>query len=245
MRGELTGARGRGADGWARGCMIGTVATDERLRPWPRLRDTWWVFGLATAALGIFLLGFLVALRCGPRGCDGSLATRLLDLDAVGGVPRLFTTALFLGTAVLAWRGSRSASGGAATWWTAVTVIAAGLAVAKVASVHSTLKNSVSPLLTLVGGLALTALALGALWMSGRRWGVAATRPVVLALATYAVVALGLDLLTRTAAAVQDRVGWLTVSGTTFVEELGEALAALLLLVTVRWHVTSRAPVDR
>jgi hypothetical protein len=221
------------------------VATNEGLRPWPRLRDTWWVIGLAAAALGIFLLGFLVALRCGPRGCDGSLATRLLDLDAVGGVPRLFTTALFLGTGVLAWRASRSASGGAATWWTAVTVIAAGLAVAKVASVHSTLKSSGSPLVTLVGGLALTALALGALWVSGRRWGVAATRPVVLALATYAVVALGLDLLTGTAAAVQDRVGWLTVSGTTFVEELGEALAALLLLVTVRWHVTSRAPVDR
>ena len=245
MRGELTGARGRGVDDRARGCMIRTVATDERLRPWPRLRDTWWVFGLATAALGLFLLGFLVALRCGPRGCDGSLAARMLDLDAVGGVPRLFTTALFLGTGVLAWRAARSASGGAATWWTAVTVVAAGLAVAKVASVHSTLKNSVSPMLTLVGGLALTALALGALWMSGRRWGVAATRPVVLALATYAVVALGLDLLTGTAAAVQDRVGWLTVSGTTFVEELGEALAALLLLVTVRWHVTSRAPVDR
>jgi hypothetical protein len=221
------------------------VATNEGLRPWPRLRDTWWVFGLAAAALGIFLLGFLVALRCGPRGCDGSLATRLLDLDAVGGVPRLFTTALFVGSGVLAWRASRSASGGAATWWTAVAVIATGLAVAKVASVHSTLKNSLSPLVTLVGGLALTALALGALWMTGRRWGVAATRPVVLALATYAVVALGLDLLTGLAAAVQDRVGWLTVSGTTFVEELGEALAALILLVTIRWHVTRRSPVAR
>jgi hypothetical protein len=221
------------------------VATNEGLRPWPRLRDTWWVFGLAAAALGIFLLGFLVALRCGPRGCDGSLATRLLDLDAVGGVPRLFTTALFVGSGFLAWRASRSASGNAATWWTAVAVIATGLAVAKVASVHSTLKSSVSPLVTLVGGLVLTALALGALWMTGRRWGVAATRPVVLALATYAVVALGLDLLTRAAAAVQDRVGWLTVSGTTFVEELGEALAALILLVTIRWHVTRRAPVAR
>jgi hypothetical protein len=67
---------------------------------------------------------------------------------------------------------------------------------------------------------------------------VAATRPVVLALAAYAAVALGLDLLTALAAAVQDRVGWLTVSGATFVEELGEALAALLLLVTVRWQTS-------
>src|SRR4051794_10209201 len=53
------------------------VAANEGLRPWPRLRDTWWVFGLAAAALALFLLGFLVALRCGPWGCRGSLVARL------------------------------------------------------------------------------------------------------------------------------------------------------------------------
>jgi hypothetical protein len=74
------------------------------------------------------------------------------------------------------------------------------------------------------------------LWVSGRRWGVAGARAVVLAMAAYAAAALGLDLLTGLAAAVQDRVGWLTVAGTTFVEELGEALSALLVLVTVRWQ---------
>jgi len=212
------------------------VAGNGGLRPWPRIRDTWWVFGLAASALGIFLLGFLVALRCGPRGCSGSLATRLSDIDAVGGLPRLFTTALFGAVAVLAFRARRHVQGPAAPWWAAVSVIATGLALAKVASVHATLKGSVSPLLTLVGGLALTGLALGLLWTAGRRRGVAAARPVVLAFAAYAVVALGLDLLTGLAAAVQAHVGWLTVSGATFVEELGEALAALLLLVTVRWQ---------
>src|SRR4051794_12917183 len=89
---------------------------------------------------------------------------------------------------------------------------------------------------TLVGGVGLTVLVLGALWVSGRRWGVAGARAVVLAMAAYAAAALGLDLLTGLAAAVQDRVGWLTVVGTTFVEELGEALSALLVLVTVRWQ---------
>jgi hypothetical protein len=214
------------------------VAANDGLRPWPRLRDTWWVFGLAVTALGLFLLGFLVALRCGPRGCDGSLATRLLDIDAVGGLPRLFTTGLFLAVGFLTWRASGSVDGPRRAWWRAISVIATCLAVAKATSVHATLKDSVSPLPTLVGGLSLTALALGALWVAGRRWDVAATRPVVLALATYAAVALGLDLLTALAAAVQDRVGWLTVSGATFVEELGEALAALLLLVTVRWQTS-------
>jgi hypothetical protein len=212
------------------------VAANDGLRPWPRIRDTWWVFALAAAALGIFLLGFLVALRCGPRGCSGSLATRLFDLDAVGGLPRLFTTALFGGVAFLAWRARRSVHGPAAAWWAAVGVIATGLALAKVVSVHATLKDSLSPVLTLVGGLALSCLVLGLLWMAGRRWGVAAALPVVLAMTAYAAVALGLDLLTGLAAAVQDHVGWLTVSGATFVEELGEALAALLLLVTVRWQ---------
>ncbi len=218
------------------------VTANDGLRPWPGIRDTWWVFGLAAAALGIFLLSFLVALRCGPRGCDGLLGTRLLDLDAVGGLPRLFTTGLFLGVAVLALRARRGRGGQAALWWAGIGIIAAGLALAKVGSVHGSLKSSVSPVVTLVGGLALTLLVLGAAWVTGRRWGVAAARPVVLALATYAAVALGLDLLTGVAAAVQERVGWLTVSGATFVEELGEALAALLLLVTVRWHASTRAP---
>jgi hypothetical protein len=212
------------------------MPANDGLRPWPRIRDTWWVFGLAAAALGLFLLAFLVALRCGPRGCHGSLTTRLLDLDAVGGLPRLFTTGLFLAVGVLAWRARRAVQGPAGTWWTAVGALALALAVAKLVSVHSVLKNDVSPGLTLVAGLVLTGLALGALLSAGRRWGVAAARPVVLALALYALVALGLDLLTGLAAAVQDRVGWLTVSGATFIEELGEALAALLLLVTVRWQ---------
>ena len=221
------------------------VAANDGLRPWPRIRDTWWVFGLAAVALGLFLLGFLVALRCGPWGCSGSLAMRLLDLDAVGGLPRLFTTVLFLGVGFLAWRARSSVDGPPRVWWGAMSAIAVGLAVAKAVSVHATFKNSVSPVLTLVGGLLLTGLALGALWVAGERWGVAAARPVVAAMALYAVVALGLDLLTGLAAAVQDRVGWLTVSGTAFVEELGEALAALLLLVTVRWQspaATSAGP---
>ena len=212
------------------------MPANDGLRPWPRIRDTWWVFGLAASALGLFLLAFLVALRCGPRGCHGSVATRLLDLDAVGGLPRLFTTGLFLAVGVLAWRARRSVEGPAGAWWTVVGALALALAVAKLVSVHSVVKNDVSPLLTFVGGLVLTGLALGALLSAGRRWGVSAARPVVLALAVYALVALGLDLLTGLAAAVQDRVGWLTVSGATFIEELGEALAALLLLVTVRWN---------
>src|SRR5215218_2669868 len=213
------------------------MARTDGLRPWPRIRDTWWVFALAVAGLGLFVLGFLIALRCGPHGCPGSLPAQLLNLDAVGGLPRLFTTGIFLGVAVLAWRGRKAADGARATWWAAVAVVAAGLALAKLVSLHAAVKNSMSPWLALVLGVVLAGVTLGMLWAAGRRWGVAAAPPVVLALAAYVAVALGLDLLTNLAAAVQDRVGWLTVSGATFVEELGEALAALVLLVTIRWHV--------
>jgi hypothetical protein len=213
------------------------MAGKVELRPWPRVRDTWWVFGLALAALGLFVLGFLVDLRCGYRGCHGSLA--LLDLDSVGGLPRLFTTGLFAAAAALAWRARRAAAGRRATWWGAVCVVAAGLAVAKLTSLHGFV-DSASPWLSLLGGLVVTAVVLGALSVAGRGWAVASTRPVVVAMAVYAGVALGLDLLTGLAAAAQERVGFLTVVGTTFVEELGEALAALLLLVTIRWQAAVR-----
>jgi hypothetical protein len=216
----------------------GGVAVDEGLRPWPRVRDTWWVFGLAVTALGLFLLGFLVELRCGYRGCPGSGSLGLFDLDGVGSLPRLFTTGLFVAVGGWAWRARRSVDRSPARWWTAVAGIAAGLALAKLVTLHSALET-LSPWLTLAGGVALTVVTLAALWRTGRRWAIAAARPVVLALALYAGAALGLDLLTHLAAAAQDRVGWLTVAGTTFVEELGEALAALVLLVTVRWQAAS------
>ncbi|HEY4605686.1 MAG TPA: hypothetical protein VIH08_15255, partial [Blastococcus sp.] len=108
---------------------------------------------------------------------------------------------------------------------------------------HALLKTDTSPALPLFGGLAGTAVGLGALWVTGRRWGVAATRPVVLALALYAAAALGLDVVTGVAAAVQNTVGSLTVAGATFVEEFGEALTALVLVVVVRWQ--SAAPTER
>ena len=121
-------------------------------------------------------------------------------------------------------------------WWTAVGVVAVVLALAKLTSAHSVAKNDTSPGLTLLVGLAVTSVVLAVLWTTGRRWGVSAARPVVLALAFYAATSLGLDLVTGLAAAVQTQTGSLTEATATFVEELGEALAALLLLVVVRWQ---------
>jgi hypothetical protein len=200
-----------------------------RPAPASRLPDAWWASGLALLALGLFGAGFVERLRCGRRGCPGAPLTQLLDLDAVGGLPRLFTTALFVAVAWLAWRARRQVSGRARLWWTALSAVGAGLALVKVASAHNTLEQDVPPALA----AGLTVVVLAALTVSGRRWAVAATVPVVLALALYAASALGLDLLTTAAALAQEQTGRFTAAAAVFVEELGEALAALLLLVVV------------
>lgn len=159
---------------------------------------------------------------------------RLFALDALGGLPRLYTTGLFVAGAVLGWLARTRSAGGAQLWWTAVAGIGAALAVAKLVSVHSAAKGG-SPLATLVVGVVLTVVALAALTVTGRRWGVAAARPVVLALGVYAAAALGLEAVTALLVSLHDGVGPLTRAAATFVEELGEALAALLVLVTLRW----------
>jgi hypothetical protein len=90
---------------------------------------------------------------------------------------------------------------------------------------------------TLLVSVLLTTVALVALTVSGWRWQVPAARPIVLALAVYAAAALGLDAGTAAAVAAQSHAGALTAATSTFIEEFGEAVTALLLVVTVRWHL--------
>jgi hypothetical protein len=197
-------------------------------RPVPRR----WVLALAAGAVALFAAGFVVRLECRTGGCGRW--SWLLDLDAVGGLPRLFTTALLAAAAWTALRAARAASGGAARWWTAVGALALVLAAAKLVSVHGALKAGLPPPAQFLAGVVLAVPVLAALRGAGRRAGVAATGPVVLALAGYAAAALGLDVLADLAALVQDSVGPLTRAASALVEELGEALAALALLVVVR-----------
>jgi hypothetical protein len=208
---------------------------------WMRaLLGTRWVVGLAAALIALYCGGLVVRIRCRALGHCGGPA-RVLDLDALGGLPRLTTTTLFLVTAVFAWRASRVSSGRRALWWSSVGGIGAVLALLKLVSVHSSAKAD-SAVLTLLGSVLLAAVALAALWLLGRRWDVPATGPVVLALALYAGAAIGLDVVTWLFGAVQSGTGALSEAAATFVEELGEALTALVLLVTVRWHGAAAEP---
>jgi hypothetical protein len=213
------------------------VRRELPLPPWPRLRETWWVYALGAALVALYCAGLFVRIRCTFLGHCGGPA-RLFDLDALGGIPRLVTTALFLATAVLAWLASRRCLGRRALWWRAVSGIGVVLALAKLFSVHSLAKSD-SAVLTLLLSVLLAVAGLAALWVLGRRWGVSATRPVVTSLALYAGAAIGLDAVTWLIAAVQAQPGALSAAAATFIEEFGEALAALVLLVTVRWQASS------
>lgn len=212
-----------------------TPVTPELSR-WPRLSDAWWVYALGALGLVLFPIGLITRLRCGLGRCTGSTAQHLFDLDSIGGLPRLFISGLFVAVAVLGWRARRRTEGEVRTWWTVIAAIGAALAVAKLVSVHSAAKAA-APLATLVIGVLIAGFALWALATSGRRWGIPAARPIAFALAGYAAAALGLDAITSVVEAAQDHVGALSAAAATFVEELGEALAALVVVTTVRWHL--------
>ena len=172
--------------------------------PWPRLRESWWVFALAGVALAVFALALVEDVRCGLGRCSGRRVERLFALDALGGLPRLYTTGLFVAVRGARLAGPPPHADRAQLWWAAVAGIGAVLAVAKLVSVHSTAKGA-SAVATLVVGVVLTAVALAVLTATGRRWGVAATRPVVLALGVYAAAALGLDAVTSLLVAAAGR----------------------------------------
>lgn len=199
------------------------------------LREAWWVVVLAVVAVGLFSVGLAVRVHCRVSGCVWS-RDRYFDIQAVGGLPRLFTTGLFVAVAVAAWLASRRVAGGARLWWTAVALIGAVLAVLKALSVHSEAKSAAA-LATLLGGVALSAVVLTVLWRTARRWGVAAGTPVVVALGGYAFAALGLDAVTGAVAGLHGGTGLVLDSAAMFVEEFGEALAALLVLAAVWWRL--------
>src|SRR3712207_3900322 len=69
--------------------------------PWPRLSDSWWVYALAGVAVVVFPVSLVVQVRCGLGRCTGSFVDRVFALDAIGGLPRLFTTGLFVAVAAL------------------------------------------------------------------------------------------------------------------------------------------------
>jgi hypothetical protein len=203
------------------------------------VRRFWWAGLLGVVVLGVHVTALADRLRCRVHGCPGP---RSFALDAVGGVPRLLTSALLLGLAGVAGVGAVRAAGRARAWWCALALGGAGLAAAKVTSVHSADKAS-APVLVLAVSLVVAAAGLGLLGWTARRWAVPAGRPVVVALAAYAAAALLLDPVAGLASTAPGEVGHLLHRAVSSAEELGEALTAVLVLVVARaWTPAAADP---
>ena len=190
-----------------------------------------WLLGLAVVGGLLFTAGLVVELRCGVGRCPAPAVRRLFDLDGVGGLPRLFTTAVFAAVAGHAVAAARRSAGRRAWWWGVVAVGAALLTAGKAVSTHSALERYGGTVVTLVGGVLLTLVGLPLLWREGRRWAVPGSGPVTAALAAYACAALGLDQLTGLVAGVLRQPELLAFA--VFLEEGGEAVTAVALLAVV------------
>ncbi len=207
-----------------------------------RVRDDTWLWALAGLALGLFGLGFVVRWRCTVGACSLGGAEWVFDLDAVGGLPRLYTTGLFVASAAVAARIALRSAGVHRLWFAAVALVGAGLVFAKLVSAHSVLEGWDGAGKTLILGSLASLVGLPVLALLGRAWRVPGARGVVLALGLYMLAALGLDVVTGTVVAADPSP--LPMAGATFVEELGEALTALVLLAVLVRRVPGRQRVQ-
>jgi hypothetical protein len=215
----------------------------EGVRVAPAVPTGWpgragWLIGLAAVGGLLFTGGLLVEVQCAVGQCPASWVWRLFNLDGIGALPRLFTTAVFVAMAALAGLASRRVTGRGQLWWRAVAVGGVLLAVAKAVSAHSSLEQDDGRVLTLVGGLALTLVGLPLLLWAGLRWSVPGALPITGALAAYALAALGLDQVTGVVGSLSTNpVLW---AFAVYLEEGGEAVTALVVLATVVQAVLHR-----
>jgi hypothetical protein len=192
--------------------------------------------GVALAGLAVALefVGYILRLS-GARGP----AARALSMDAPLSAPRMYITALFAAAAVAALSAGARISG-RRTWWTAVGVVAAGVAFVKAGgTVHEVALNrlgqAISPLGAQVVSVVLAVVVVGLLWYLARRERRDRLR-VLGSLALYAFAAVGLSAVSGAVGSAGLR--W--VAAATFVEESGEALGAVVFLVAVLIGVAPR-----
>jgi len=193
--------------------------------------------GLIVVALALETAGFVARLT----GARGELAT-VISMDAPFSVPRLFVAGLFAVAALTAAAGAGVQEGRRA-WWFGVALVAGAIASVKAGStIHSTAMEAATR--TLGGTVALllsVTLAVGVLvglWFLSR--GDRRDRRRVLgSLGFYALAVVGLSALSGAVAGVYGGNGrWAATA--TFVEESGEALAAVAYLVAVLVGVAPR-----
>jgi hypothetical protein len=220
--------------------VLGTAAdrapaaarTARRTVPLPNL-------GVALVVLAIALEGSgYVARLTGTRGDSGWL----LSMDAPLSLPRMFVAATFGAAALAAFAGAGSIPG-RRTWWTAVGLIAAGITIVKAGgNIHAwalhSLTSAIGNAAAQAASVAFAAAVVGGLWFLSRNEQ-RDRRRTLSVLAMYAVAAVGLSALSSVVAgAYGDTSNW--AAAATFVEESGEALAAIAFLMAVLAGVAPR-----
>jgi hypothetical protein len=195
-------------------------------------------FGLALFGIAVALetVGYIVRLS-GNETSAGAFS-----MDAPFSLPRLFVAAMFAAAGLAAVAGA-GAFAGRRTWWLAVGVVAGGIAAVKASStVHSDVLTVLNDAVGAGAGLTMSVLAaaavVGVLWFLSRDER-RDRRRVLGALALYAVAAVGLSAVSS---AVAGSAGFASTwaAGATFLEESGEALAAVAFLIGVLAGVAPR-----
>jgi hypothetical protein len=189
--------------------------------------------GVALAGLALALEAVGYALRL--RGTTGQLA-QALSMDAPWSLPRMYVAALF-GAAALAGVAGAARNPGRRTWWLTVAAVAAGIAVVKAGgTVHVTAMQALTELTSPAGATivsVLVALAVLAVLAFASRAERRDRRRVLSTFGLYAVASVGLS-------AVSGRVGAQWSAMATFVEESGEALSGVAVLMAVLVGVAPR-----
>jgi hypothetical protein len=193
------------------------------------------------AAVLAAVAAVLETMGLGVRLFDvrGAVA-QLLSMDLPGSLPRLFVAGVLGSAALVAALGARIRPG-RRVWWSAVALVAGGLAAAKLAGdLHVRLIHLFgSGSQAWRGGVVLGVLAAAGLVFLWRLSGDDRRdrRRVVTVLAAHACAAVGLSLVSTYARLTG---GPVSAAFATFVEESGEALTAAGLLVAVLVGVLPR-----
>jgi hypothetical protein len=187
--------------------------------------------GLAATAVLLETAGFIGRLA----GATGPVA-RALDMDAPYSAPRTFVAALFAVAAVAALAGAVRAPG-RRTWWLAVGLVSAGIAAVKIGgTVHVDAMTALSGVVgeagAVVASFALVASVLAVLAFVSRDER-RDRRRVLTCLAAYGGASVGLSTVSALA------TGQWAVTAT-YLEESGEALAGVAVLVAVLVGVAPR-----
>ncbi|MGY1683662.1 hypothetical protein [Geodermatophilus sp. SYSU D01176] len=187
--------------------------------------------GLAATAVLLETAGYIGRLT----GATGPVA-RALSMDAPYSAPRTYVAALFAVAAVAAIAGAVRAPG-RRTWWLAVGLVSAGIAVVKISgTVHveamAALSQAVGQAGAVVASIAFVSAVLAVLAFVSRDER-RDRRRVLTCLAAYGLASVGLSTVSTLA------VGQWAVTAT-YLEESGEALAGVAVLVAVLVGVAPR-----